>query len=136
MISFYTGGHVLFQQVSTCYHYSSSFLLGEMKEIQEKLREGIPSPSAATRQRQSMRQEAGPRAPVSLSPLLLLCTLPSASQRVEPHCHTPQASSRPHTAPPYSGFSFQPPPSPQMKGSRALDMYPSLNNTYHCLFMC
>lgn len=39
MLSFYAGGHVLFQLASTCYHYSSSFLAGEMKEISEMLQE-------------------------------------------------------------------------------------------------
>lgn len=33
MLSFFTGGHVLFQQASTCYHYCSSFLLGEMRDL-------------------------------------------------------------------------------------------------------
>lgn len=33
MLSFFTGGHVLFQQAPTCYHYCSSFLLGEMRDL-------------------------------------------------------------------------------------------------------
>ena len=47
MLSFYNGGHVLFQQAATRHHYSSSFLLGEMKAIQGKLEGGGPPPPPA-----------------------------------------------------------------------------------------
>lgn len=44
MISFYTGGHVLFQQVSTRYHSSSSFLLGKWKRFRKSLEKAFLPP--------------------------------------------------------------------------------------------